>query len=248
MDLKKLHFTIVISALVLATGIVAGLWLHAWQNGLSQSNDAISITGSAKIKATSDLVKWTAGFSLQADLSNIKQKLDEMNSNVGKIRGFIKNYDLKDENITFVPLTTDPIYETIPGYGMSQNVIGYNIRQEVRVESPDISKVEKLTQEVRKLIDQGVVPEYQRTEYYYTKLTDLRPQVFAEATKDAQIKAAAIASVTGVKVGKLKVAKTGVIQVLPPNSTDISDWGQYDLSTKEKEVSGTVTVTFELIK
>jgi hypothetical protein len=44
----------------------------------------------------------------------------------------------------------------------------------------------------------------------------------------------------------LATAWAGVIQVLPPNSLDVSDYGSYDLSTKEKEVSATVTVSFQL--
>jgi hypothetical protein len=133
------------------------------------------------------------------------------------------------------------------GEKFSQMLTGYNIKQEVRVENSDIGKVEFLAQEAKKLIDKGIVPEYQRTEYFYTKLAELRPTLFAEATKDAQEKATAIGQVTGSTIGKVNTARTGVIQIMQPNSVDISDYGQYDLSTKEKEVSATVSASFELL-
>jgi hypothetical protein len=131
---------------------------------------------------------------------------------------------------------------------MTQNVIGYNIRQELRVESADIGKIDQLANEARKLVDLGIVPDYQRTEYFYTKLADLRPELFADATKDAKTRAEAIAKGSGVKVGEPISAKTGVIQILPPNSLNVEDYGAYDLSTKEKEITATVNVTFKLEK
>ena len=116
----------------------------------------------------------------------------------------------------------------------------------VRVEDKDISKVDALAKNISTLIDQGIIADYQNTDYLYTKLDSLRPALFAAATKDALTRAQAIASGTGVKVGALRSAKTGIIQVLAPNSTDVSDYGTYDLSTKAKEVSATVNVSFEL--
>ena len=53
-----------------------------------------------------------------------------------------------------------------------------------------------------------------------------------------------IASSTGQTVGKLKSASSGVVQVMQPNSTDVSDYGSYDTSTIEKEVSVTARAVF----
>ena len=44
----------------------------------------------------------------------------------------------------------------------------------------------------------------------------------------------------------MKSANLGVVQVLPVNSTEVSDWGTYDTSTIEKEVMIPVTVIFTL--
>ena len=140
----------------------------------------------------------------------------------------------------------NPVYEQLVGWGYTQNIIGYNVVQNVKVQSNDISIIEKLSDQTTDLLNLGIVPDYQNTEYFYTKLNELRPELFAEATKDAYVRAKAMVSGTGSKVGNLINAKTGVIQILPPNSIDISDYGAYDLSTKEKEISATVSVTFAL--
>jgi uncharacterized protein len=38
----------------------------------------------------------------------------------------------------------------------------------------------------------------------------------------------------------------GVFQVTSPNSTQVSDYGEYDTSTLEKDVTAVVNVTFSL--
>jgi uncharacterized protein len=236
-----------VAALLLGLCIFAGFYSYGRQVADSR-NGGLTVTGSVKKNVSSDLAKWTAGFSRRADLSNLKSILEQSEADVGKVKNFIKGYGITDAQIIFLPVQTDAVYEQLPGYGYTQNVIGYNVRQEMHVQGSDIDTMEKLANESKKLIDRGIVLDFQRTEYFYTKINELRPQLFADATKDAKQRADAIASGTGVKVGELMSARTGVIQITQPNSTDFSDYGTYDLSTREKEISATVSVTFRLSK
>ncbi len=239
---------LILTAAILGVALVAGLSVLGWFIASNRVTNTITITGSAKTKVTADLAKWTANFTLRADLTDLKQTLDKASANSVKIKEFITSRGIDESGITLLPIQTDPIYNIDrSGYGSTQEVIGYNVRQEVRVESSDVAKIEDLAENAKLLVSQDIIPEYQRTEYYYTKLAELRPQLFAEATKDAQARAEAIVSGTGARVGGLRTARTGVIQVLAPNSIDIADYGAYDLSTKEKEVSATVNVSFELL-
>lgn len=239
----------IISAIILAVGLVAALGIHGWLwSHRPVASQGLTVTGSVKERVTADLAKWTAGFSRRADLSNVKDVMTKTEEDRNKLKDFIKSLGIDESSIRFQAPQTSPVYEQLPGYGMSQNVIGYTVTQEVRVESGDIGKIETLSGKVKDIVSLDVVPDYQRTEYFYTKLSELRPELYAKATEDAKVRAAAIAKGTGAKIGGLKEAKTGVIQVTPPNSLDISDYGAYDLSTKEKEVTATVSVTFELMQ
>lgn len=237
------------SAFILAGGIIIALGIHGWLwSHRPVTSQGLTVTGSVKERVTADLAKWTAGFSRRADLANIKEVMGKMEEDRNKLKDFIKSLGIEESAIQFQAPQTNPVYEQLAGYGMTQNVIGYNVTQEIRVESTDIGKIEALSGKVKDIVSLDVVPDYQRTEYFYTKLNELRPDLYAKATEDAKVRAAAIAKGTGAKIGGLKEAKTGVIQVTPPNSLDISDYGAYDLSTKEKEVTATVSVTFELMQ
>ena len=51
---------------------------------------------------------------------------------------------------------------------------------------------------------------------------------------------------TGGSLGKLRGVDVGVFQVTSPNSTEVSDYGVYDTSTLQKDVTAVVNVTFSL--
>jgi hypothetical protein len=96
------------------------------------------------------------------------------------------------------------------------------------------------------LSQQGVQFSPEAPQYSISNLADLRVSLMGDAVVDAKARAAGIAKAMGQSVGKLKSASSGVVQVLQPNSNDISDYGQYDTSTIDKDVMITVRATFLL--
>jgi hypothetical protein len=68
----------------------------------------------------------------------------------------------------------------------------------------------------------------------------------AAATKDAKARAEAIAQSTDTEVGTVRAAKTGVFQITSRNSTDVSDYGIYDTSSVDKDITAVVSVTFSI--
>ena len=51
---------------------------------------------------------------------------------------------------------------------------------------------------------------------------------------------------TGGHLGKLRSVDVGVFQVTSPNSTEVTDYGVYDTSTVDKDVTAVVNVSFAL--
>lgn len=243
--MDKNRLALVASIVIVALALFFGLWLHGSEMS-SRASSGLTVTGSVKKLVDSDLAKWRSSFTLKADTHNLKNVMEQSEQNTDKLKNFITKLGLAETDITFLPVQTNPIYEQLPGYGYTQNIIGYNVVRELYVQSKDIDKIDALANQYKNIIDLGIIPDYQRTEYFYTGLAELRPALFADATKDAESRARAIAEGTGTKVGSLINAKTGVIQILPPNSLDIADYGAYDLSTKQKEVTATITATFQL--
>lgn len=237
--------TLKIFAGIIGASLFLGLLVHGAQLASRSNADSITVTGSSKRRVEADLAKWNASFTRRTGAYDLKNGITRSAADIEAIKKFVTDHGIPAEAIIITPIQTESMYE-YTNYGPTNNLIGYNVRQSVRVESEDVDAVEKLGKDIAWLIDQGIIADYQNTEYFYTKIIDLRPELFAEATEDAQVRAQAIARGTGTKVGKLKSARTGVVQILPPNSLEFADYGAYDTSTRQKEISATVSVSFEL--
>jgi hypothetical protein len=206
------------------------------------SVDTLEITGSAKKVIISDVVKWKSNLSRNVAVNELSAGYAQISNDLEKVKSFLKNRGIDEKNITISPVYLDPQYD----YSKGGELIGYILRQEIAIQSNEVQKITDLAKDTRELIDQGVIFSTQPLEYYYTNLPETRIELLADAVKDAERRAEKIADSTGKKIGSLKSASVGVVQVLPVNSIEISDYGAYDTSSIEKEIMITVRTTFRL--
>ena len=120
------------------------------------------------------------------------------------------------------------------------------LTQNITITSNDINKTTNTAQNSGILINQGIVFSSQPVEYYYSKLAELRVEMLGLATNDAKLRAQKIAEQAGTKIGDLKSASMGVFQITAPYSTEVSDYGMYDTSTIDKQITAIVKASFEI--
>jgi hypothetical protein len=120
----------------------------------------------------------------------------------------------------------------------------YRLLQDVEVTSTKVSLVANLSRRVTDLMEQGVLFESKPPEYIYTKLGDLKITLLAAATQDARNRARQICDNSGSGLGPVRNAHMGVMQVVPANSTDVSDSGLNDITSLEKDAMAVVSVSF----
>jgi hypothetical protein len=122
----------------------------------------------------------------------------------------------------------------------------YTVHEDITMQSKEPEKVDALSKDVGKLLAKDVLVSAQAPQYYISNLPELRVSLIGKAVQDAKARATEIAKATGQKVGALESASGGVVQVMAPNSVDVSDYGSYDTSTMEKQVMVTTHATFYL--
>lgn len=61
---------------------------------------------------------------------------------------------------------------------------------------------------------------------------------------DTRRRAEEIAKNSGMSIEKMVSARAGVFQITEPYSTEVTDYGVYSTSTREKDVTVTVTASF----
>jgi hypothetical protein len=134
------------------------------------------------------------------------------------------------------------VYEQYPSVDKK-----YNLIQNIEVNSTDVMKIDGLSKNTTSLVtDKGVIFSTNSLEFYYSKLPEARVELLASAVADAKARAEQLAGAGGKKIGVLKSASSGVVQVMSENSVEVSDYGMYDTSKINKEIMVTVKASFEI--
>lgn len=223
-------------ALIISTSIGA----YTFYN-IKTFDNTLTVTGSATKQVTSDHVKWVGVITHVAKASTLKQGYSDMDKDLIAVKSFLKEKNIPDEQIVISPVFMDQNYDQPQGAERA-----YTLRQTIDVNSQDVSGIAEVAKSIQPLIEKGVVFSTQSLEYTYTKLPEERVAMLADAIKDAKARASKLAESSGKRVGQLKSASSGVVQVLSANSLDVSDYGSYDTSKVEKNIMLTVKASFTL--
>jgi hypothetical protein len=228
----------------LAIGLIVSSMILGWAyTGTKKSEEAITVTGSAKKRIKSDLVVWNAGASVQG--TQLADAYKQIAEHTPQIKKYLLEKGIPEDQITVSAISTVPLKKTVTyGEEQSSEIIGYELRQEVTVTSSDVDKIAQIARESTELINRGILLKSQAPQFYYTKLGDLKIEMLGEAAKDAKARADRIAVSTGSSIGSIRSAKMGVMQITAPESTEVSDYGVNDTSSIDKDVNAVVNVSF----
>jgi len=225
-------------ALVLSALIAAGAIRQ-----VKRSADTITVTGSAKKPIRSDYVIWRG--SVGSQQPTLEGAYLEVSRSSERLRRYFADHQIPDSVITLRPLETRSIQEmSEKGRGATGRIMAYSLRQTFEIRSDQVDEITALAGHASELISEGVAVESYPLEYLYTKLAELRSAMLADAAADARRRAESIASSVGSKIGPVRSARMGVFQITARNSTEISDYGRYDTSALDKDITAVVSITF----
>jgi hypothetical protein len=112
------------------------------------------------------------------------------------------------------------------------------------VQSSNVNLIRDVSLDAASLVERGLSVTVNAPEYYYTKLSEIKIDIQADAAKDAMIRGRRIAEATGRNLGVLTNARMGVLQITPENSNITSDYGVNDVSAIRKEITAVVNANF----
>lgn len=233
-----------VPAIFITAGIIisAGIGAYTFYSAKKLDN-TLSVTGSAKAPASSDSAKWNTSITRQAYESNVQAGYSQIAKDAEEVVSFLKSKNINEKDIQKSTVFFNEIYKYDNNYSGPKE---YSLNQTITVNSKDVSLINDLSKNTDPLVKKGIFLTGNYVEFYISNLPELRVSLLANAIKDAKARAEQIAQTNGQKVGDLKSASSGVIQVLAPNSIEISDYGQYDTQSMDKEVMVTVRATFFL--
>jgi hypothetical protein len=231
------------AGVALAFGLVISSLIFGYFYSKSKKGDeAITVTGSAKKRITSDLVVWSSGVAVEAPA--VTDAYAQLSGVIPRIKQYLLSKGIAENQMTVSSITTTTNKRRDSEGNETSEITGYTLQQQIEVRSNDVAKIAQVAREATELINQGILIESKAPQYYYTQIGDLKIEMLGEAAKDAKERAARIAQSTGNSIGAVRSAKMGVLQVTAADSTDVSDYGVYDTSTIEKDMTAVVNVSF----
>ncbi len=238
-------YQVIIVGLLIAAGAVLSTTILAKSVVEFQKlqNQTIRVTGSASQNVTSDFA--TLSLRIATRTPSLKSGYAELDSNVKEIKSFLTENGMDPKDIEVGSIDSYEYYRRNGAYS-SNEIEGYNLSQWVKVSSKDIQKIKEISTKTDVLINKNINLSSNNVEYFVSNLDDIKVKMVGEATKNAKARAESMVAGTNGKIGTMNSARMGVFQIVPVNSTDVSDYGINDTSSIEKKVISTVNVTFNV--
>lgn len=235
-------------------GLLAGLFLAAGLCFASimftrtwtrlHESQVIDVTGSARKNVQSDLVVWRASFGV--DDESLLSAHEKLKAALVQVDAFLRAQGVKEFTLLPVQIREITARAKSDDDETVTKRIGYRLSQRIEIKSADIATTTRLGTESAVLLEQGIALVSEGLEFIYTKASEAKIEMMAEATKDARARAEQIAGQGGRKIKELRTARMGVVQINPLYSSATSWEGNNDNSSFEKTITTTVSATFSL--
>ncbi len=175
---------------------------------------SVTVKGLSEREYEADIVIWPIQFSEASnDLENLYNSIE---TSTLEIKDFLVNNGISSDEITFsAPAITDKSARQFGGGAKAE--FRYTASQTVTVYSKNINTVRSVMGTLSQLGKKGIVftgGGYQsQTEYLFTKLNEIKPEMIEEATKQAREVAQKFAADSQSKLGKIKRASQGQFSI-----------------------------------
>jgi hypothetical protein len=223
---------------------IAGVAIALGIRDIRRAGDEVTATGSSRRPIVSDFVIWRG--SVTGQHTSLPDSFRELQQRSEKVQRYLRAHGIADSVITARPLETYAIPEFSSDGRETGRTSSYRVTQTFEVRSADVERTTQLSTDLSQLINDGVPISAQPPEFLYTRLSEIRGQMLADATRDARVRAEQIAKSAGSSIGRVRTVRVGVFQITPRYSTEVADYGINDTSSRDKDITAVVRVTFAL--
>lgn len=212
--MSRVNGNVNIFGLLLCVGlIVLGIFIRFGLTHLNTSHRTVTVRGLCEREVHANKVTWPI---VSKEVGNYLPSIFLNVENTNRmILNFLKDNGIEDSEISINPPAVIDLQAD--RYSYNNNPYRYNVTNVVVVTSSKVSKVNELIKKQAELLKQGiaiVAGDYQyQTIYEYTGLNDIKPEMIAEATKNARDAADKFAEDSGSKVGKIQNASQGQFSI-----------------------------------
>lgn len=179
-----------------------------------QLDRTVTVKGLSEREYQADIVIWPIAFAVASnDLESLYTDLDR---NAGLIREFLTANGIQAAEISYAPpVITDRSAQQYGGDNRAE--FRYVASRMVTVYSENIAAVRGVMNQLPELGKRGIVltgGDYQsQTEYLFTRLNAIKPEMIEEATRNAREVAEKFAADSKSRLGKIRQASQGQFSI-----------------------------------
>ena len=215
--------------------IVGGYLLGDGLLRAKEAERSVTVRGLAERDVTADLATWTISYSAAAP--NLASAQAKVRQDTEAIKGFFDALGFPEDAL-------QPTGANVSSY-TNRGVTTYTVRQRMALRTRDIERAQKAVARQFDLVDRGVLlEEGSGMSYAFTGLNAIKPEMVAQATKDARASAQQFAQDSGAGVGAIKSATQGYFSIEARDGSS-GGWGQADSPFKKVRVVTTVNFSLD---
>lgn len=207
------------SAFILGAFVFIGLSVLGYLLGnaaikYKQFERSVTVKGLAEREYKADIVIWPIQFTAAGN--DLESLYDSIEKSTSQIKLFLGQNGISPENVTFA--SPGIIDKAAQQYGSNAKPeFRYTALQTVTVYSENIKTVRAVMGSLSELGKQGIVftvnNHQSQTEYIFSRLNEVKPEMIEEATRNAREVAEKFASDSQSTLGKIKRASQGQFSI-----------------------------------
>ncbi len=198
------------AAALIAVGIFClGWFIKAGIDDFANKDRKVTVKGLAEREVPADKVTWSISTKVTGD--NLPLLYESISLQTAKIKDFLKANGLDEKEITVNPPTISDLEAR--EWGDNNKNFRYIVSTTITVATNKVEQVNKAIFKQAELLKQGVAIENSNAQYEYASFQQMKPEMMAEAIKNAQKTAEQFAEASKSKLGKIQTAGQGQFEI-----------------------------------
>jgi hypothetical protein len=196
-------FVFISSAIVLFSVLIS-LAIFVAAGDFSKQGSYVEVKGLSERIVKSDTAIWSLSFEVKSN--DVDTLYSGIEKNITTIKGFLKEKGFEDSEINIAPVN---IYQDT----YKEAVFRYNSHNQISVYTKKVDLAKSASNETLLLVKKGVVLNQNNISFEFSDLNSIKPEMLAEAIKNAHGTASQFASNSGSVVGSVTRGNQGVFEI-----------------------------------
>ena len=197
------------AALLAASIVCLGWFLKTGIDDFANKDRKVTVKGLAEREVPADKVTWS--ISTKVTGNDLPVLYESINVQTDKVKAFLKQNGLDAKEITVNPPTVSDLEAR--EWGDNTKSFRYIISTAITVATSKVEEVNKAIFKQAELLKQGVAIENSDAQYEYASFQQMKPEMMAEAIKNAQKTAEQFAEASNSRLGKIQTAGQGQFEI-----------------------------------